>query len=64
MKDEEFQKGLERILKTFYDIEKEVKQYLVREKFYQTNQDQNSLYSDSKPILGYQYKPYKVATRK
>lgn len=45
MKDEEFNKKLELILKTFYNIEREVKKYLDKEK-YQTYSGNTSILCD------------------
>jgi len=57
MKDEEFQKKLELILEKFYDIDREVKEYFSRDKFYLKNQDyNNSSNYNNTAILDDQYK--------
>lgn len=55
MKDEEFQKKLELILETFYDIDREVKKYLDKEKFYIRHYDKINFPNDM-PVLDDQYK--------
>ena len=51
MKDEEFQKGLEKILKTFYSIDQEGKKYIEKKKY--------KPYSKNTPILYGQYEAKK-----
>ncbi|MDP2908676.1 MAG: hypothetical protein Q8N77_02625 [Nanoarchaeota archaeon] len=56
MKDEEFQKKLEIILQTFYNIDREVKKYIDKEKSHLINQDyKNRSYYSEKPILDDKY---------
>ena len=63
MKEEEFQKKLELILKKFEKIDVEIKQYFDREKFNTRNQKYNKkTYSNDTPILDDKYEIKKVAT--
>jgi hypothetical protein len=57
MKDEEFQKNLETILKRFEKIEKQVRHYLGQDKLNARNQDYNNKpYSKGTEMLDDKYK--------